>query len=40
MPFQFQANIVMMCGCVIDKGGVWNSDEIEVKGILKKDGSM
>ncbi|KMQ62956.1 hypothetical protein ACM46_13440 [Chryseobacterium angstadtii] len=37
-PFLFQANIVMMCGCVIDKGGVWNSDEIEVKGILKKDG--
>ncbi|MDE5436513.1 hypothetical protein KRE40_06450 [Elizabethkingia meningoseptica] len=37
-PFQFQANIVMMCGCVIEKGGVWNSDEIEVKGILKKDG--
>ncbi|MGC5743720.1 hypothetical protein [Chryseobacterium sp. NFX27] len=36
-PFQFQANIVMMCGCVIEKGGVWNSDEIEVKGILKKD---
>jgi len=37
-PFQFQANIVMMCGCVIDKGGVWDSEEIEVKGILKKDG--
>jgi len=37
-PFQFQANVVMMCGCVIDKGGVWNSDEIEVKGMLKKDG--
>ncbi|QNR85794.1 hypothetical protein H9N25_04875 [Pedobacter riviphilus] len=36
--FQIQANIVMMCGCVIDKGGVWNADEIEVKGILKKDG--
>lgn len=35
-PFQFQANIVMMCGCVIDKGGVWDSEEIEVKGILKK----
>jgi hypothetical protein len=31
-PFRFQANIVMMCGCVIDKGGIWNSDEIEVKG--------
>ncbi|MGG7467653.1 hypothetical protein ACVVIH_02065 [Chryseobacterium arthrosphaerae] len=39
-PFLFQANIVMMCGCVIDKGGVWNSDEIEVKGILKKDGKV
>lgn len=37
-PFQIQANIVMMCGCIIDKGGVWNSDEIEVKGIIKKDG--
>jgi hypothetical protein len=39
-PFLFQANIVMMCGCVIDKGGVWNSDEIEVRGILKKDGKF
>ncbi len=39
-PFQFQANIVMMCGCVIEKGGVWNSDDIEVKGILKKDGKF
>lgn len=39
-PFQFQANIVMMCGCVIEKGGVWNSDEIEVKGILKRDGKF
>lgn len=39
-PFQFQANIVMMCGCVIDKGGVWDSEEIDVKGILKKTGSI
>jgi hypothetical protein len=37
-PFQIKANIVMMCGCTIRKGGIWNSDEIEVKGILKKDG--
>lgn len=37
-PFQIQANIVMMCGCVIEKGGIWNADQIEVKGILKKDG--
>lgn len=38
--FTVQANIVMMCGCVIDKGGIWNSDLMEVKGILKKDGKM
>ncbi|MEJ2901508.1 hypothetical protein WAE58_03695 [Pedobacter panaciterrae] len=37
-PFQFQANVVMMCGCVIEKGGVWNAEEFEVKGMLKKDG--
>ena len=37
-PFKVKANIVMMCGCVIDKGGIWNSDEIETKGILKKNG--
>ncbi len=37
-PFRFQANIVMMCGCVIEKGGVWNAEEMEVRGILKKDG--
>jgi len=39
-PFQFQANVVMMCGCVVEKGGVWNSEEIEVNGILKKDGKL
>lgn len=37
-PFQFQANVVMMCGCVIEKGGVWNAENFEVRGILKKDG--
>ncbi|MCW3466993.1 hypothetical protein [Chitinophaga nivalis] len=37
-PFAVQANMVMMCGCVIQKGGIWNADKIEVKGILKKDG--
>ncbi|MFT5386744.1 MAG: hypothetical protein ACI8X3_002187 [Saprospiraceae bacterium] len=39
-PFNIQANIVMMCGCTIDKGGIWDSDEIEVKGMLKKDGAF
>lgn len=30
-----QANIVMMCGCLIDKGGLWNSGDMEVRGIVK-----
>jgi len=39
-PFIIKANIVMMCGCVINKDGLWNSDNIEVKGILKKNGEL
>lgn len=39
-PLEINANIVMMCGCTINKGGIWNSDEIEVKGILKKNGEI
>ncbi|RNL92960.1 hypothetical protein ED312_02820 [Sinomicrobium pectinilyticum] len=37
-PIRVKANIVMMCGCVINKGGTWDSEDMEVKGILKKDG--
>lgn len=39
-PFKIKANIVMMCGCTINKGGLWNSDHMEVKGILKKNGEL
>lgn len=39
-PLKIQANIVMMCGCLINKGGTWNGDEIEVKAIVKKDGKF
>ena len=37
-PLKIQANIVMMCGCSISKGGTWDSDEIDVKAIVKKEG--
>lgn len=37
-PFEIKANIVMMCGCTINKGGVWDSENIEVKAILKRNG--
>lgn len=33
-----EANIVMMCGCPIEKGGIWDSDLMEVKGLVTKDG--
>lgn len=37
-PFKIQANIVMMCGCTINKNGLWDSEKMEVKGILKRNG--
>lgn len=39
-PFKIQANIVMMCGCTINKDGLWDSEKIEVKGILKRNGTF
>ncbi len=36
--FKIKSNIVMMCGCVINESGVWKASDIEVTGILKKDG--
>lgn len=26
----------MMCGCTINKGGIWDSENIEVKAIVKR----
>ncbi|MDC6385710.1 hypothetical protein D2V93_09080 [Flagellimonas taeanensis] len=34
-----RANMVMMCGCPIEKGGTWDSTPMEVVAILKKDGT-
>ena len=35
---KIKINLVMLCGCAITKGGVWDSEQIEVKAIIKKDG--
>ena len=35
---QIQANVVMMCGCTISDGGIWDANKLEVKGVLKKEG--
>lgn len=34
------ANVVMMCGCPISKGGLWDADEYTVNAIIRKDGKM
>lgn len=35
---EVKANIVMMCGCPIEKGGLWDSEGMEVKAQVHKDG--
>ncbi len=35
-----KTHLVMMCGCVINKGGIWDADDIEVKGLLRRDGEV
>ncbi|MDX1476831.1 MAG: hypothetical protein R3301_03960 [Saprospiraceae bacterium] len=34
-----EANVVMMCGCTISDGGLWDGSRIEVRGILQRDGT-
>ncbi len=33
-----KANIMMMCGCPITPGGLWDANKMEVKALLKKNG--
>ncbi|MHA7862686.1 hypothetical protein [Flagellimonas marinaquae] len=33
-----KAHIVMMCGCPIEAGGIWDSNLMEVKAMVKKEG--
>jgi len=32
-----RANMVMMCGCTISDGGLWDGSKIEVRAIIKRD---
>ncbi|WP_237390655.1 hypothetical protein [Fulvivirga sediminis] len=34
------ANIVMMCGCPLTNGGLWDAEKIEVKAIIKQEGEL
>ena len=33
-----RANVVMMCGCPTSSGGLWNSDEYEIRALIQQDG--
>lgn len=35
-----RANIVMMCGCPTEPGGLWDSSKYEIKAIIKHDGRI
>ena len=35
-PFEIAANTVMMCGCTISDGGIWDAQKMEVKALVKK----
>lgn len=37
-PVPVTANIVLMCGCPIAEGGIWNASEYEVAAFVEKDG--
>lgn len=37
---EVKANIVMMCGCPVTSGGLWDADQYEIKAIVNKDGEF
>jgi len=37
---EIKINIVMMCGCPITKGGIWDAEQYEVKAVISKDGKQ
>ncbi len=37
-PVSVTANIVMMCGCPITEGGIWDASQYEVAAFVEKDG--
>jgi hypothetical protein len=35
-----RANVVMMCGCTISEGGLWNSEDLQVRALVYRDGEL
>lgn len=38
LNIQITANVVMMCGCPVTPGGIWNADDYEISAIIGKEG--
>ncbi len=37
-PVEIRANVIMMCGCPVTPGGLWDAARLEVKALVKRDG--
>ncbi|MDT0686603.1 hypothetical protein [Autumnicola psychrophila] len=37
---QIMANIVLMCGCPVTEGGIWDASQYEVKALISSDGEQ
>lgn len=37
---ELKANVVMMCGCPLTNGGLWDAEKVEVSAILKKNNEV
>lgn len=37
-PYEIRANVVMMCGCIITPGGIWDGQKLEVSALVNRDG--
>lgn len=35
---KLEAEVTMICGCPISKGGLWDADKYEIKALLRRDG--
>lgn len=35
-----QANVVMMCGCPVSDGGLWDSSDYEIRALIKREGEI
>jgi hypothetical protein len=35
---KIDANVIMMCGCPLTRGGLWDADRVEVRALIKRNG--